>query len=503
VVHGAPRHRSPASAPPPRRRARPPRTGPRAGPRSWGGLSTTRRPARPPGRPPVPRRRAAGRRAGWHRVRHVTEPDRLRIAQPAPYRTGDQGGLADGPPLGRVPGDDAAVGRTATTAGATTDWSPSGTIATPTGGRPQPPRNVVPRSTPRLYVMSPSSGADARPSRRSRLSVPRVAPRGEGEDTSEGEGGPPAGVGLSRPGVPDGRFRGRGVGSGGHPGAGWRRRRVARTVRRWTCGSSLPTGSRGTRRTSSKPCSTGRGWCGSTSSTGTRTPRGLTRQAPGPARPRRARVRGAQPVAKVHTYPRPGLRRAARPRARAWRARALRRARTRWSGPTGYSPCTADETWPSSSTPPTSRPSTVARRLAKGTLRPTRPASCRARWSTCSPTGCATTSSSLTQQAWTLERQVTGGHVGDTEQVPRGAVRGPARPARRGDHGRDEPRGVRADVPGRSSDAAGAPGSSTSRTSSAGSPRWPTGSASYLQGVIEFYQTRTGTKMTIARSGWP
>ena len=47
---------------------------------------------------------------GGHRVRHVTEPDRLRIAQPAPYRTGDQRGLADGPPLGRVPGDDAAVG---------------------------------------------------------------------------------------------------------------------------------------------------------------------------------------------------------------------------------------------------------------------------------------------------------------------------------------------------------------------------------------------------------
>ena len=78
---------------------------------------------------------------GGHRVRHVTEPDRLRIAQPAPYRTGDQRGLADGPPLGGVPGDDAAVGTDGDDRGRDHRLVPERDHRDPRpAGRPQPPR---------------------------------------------------------------------------------------------------------------------------------------------------------------------------------------------------------------------------------------------------------------------------------------------------------------------------------------------------------------------------
>ena len=82
--------------------------------------------------------------------------------------------------------------------------------------------------------------------------------------------------------------------------------------------------------------------------------------------------------------------------------------------------------------------------------------------------------------------------------VPGGAVRGPARAARGAHDGRAEPRGVRADVPavgvraGRRGQLDDLEDQFQRIAAMADSQR------EYLQGVIEFYQTRTGTKMTIA-----
>ena len=201
------------------------------------------------------------------------------------------------------------------------------------------------------------------------------------------------------------------------------------------------------------------------------------RQAPAPARPCRARVRGAQPRGQGAHLPRPGLRRAARPRARAWRARALRRAR-----PGGGAQLAAHR----------ARPDERGRRARRRLRRDLdgRPA---ARQGLAAPDPGLRAVGRAGQRARRPDAQLprradpagvgagAAGHGrarGRHGAVPRGAVRGPARPARRGDHGRDEPRGVRADErTGRSSERPARPGSPTSKTSSAGSPPWPTGSA--------------------------
>ena len=84
--------------------------------------------------------------------------------------------------------------------------------------------------------------------------------------------------------------------------AGGAARRRGR-VRPWTCGSSPPTGLDGARRPSSRTCSTGRGWSGSTSSTGTPTPRPAWRALLHLHERAVHDCAVRNPVAKVHTYP--------------------------------------------------------------------------------------------------------------------------------------------------------------------------------------------------------
>jgi sugar phosphate isomerase/epimerase len=105
--------------------------------------------------------------------------------------------------------------------------------------------------------------------------------------------------------------------------------------------------------------------------------------------------------------------------------------------------------------------------------------------------------SALTEEVWTLERQVTAGHHGDAEefleelfQVRHGLLDG-------AHDGGAEPRGVRPDGALLRSGTAAAPVSDVEdqfrRIAQMGDAQ-----REYLQGVIEFYQTRTNTKMTIA-----
>ena len=98
---------------------------------------------------------------------------------------------------------------------------------------------------------------------------------------------------------------------------------------------------------------------------------------------------------------------------------------------------------------------------------------------------------------WALERQVTAGHNGDAEkfleelfQVRHGLLD-------RAHDGRAEPRGLRADGALPASATPAAPRRDLEdqfrRIAQMGDAQ-----REYLQGVIEFYQTRTNTKMTIA-----
>ena len=133
---------------------------------------------------------------------------------------------------------------------------------------------------------------------------------------------------------------------------------------------------------------------------------------------------------------------------------------------------------PSSSTPPTSRPPTVARGSPRAAA-PDPACELSAALVNVLADRMRNYLITLTQQAWALEQQVTAGHVGDPEQfleelfgVRHGllAVRRWPRRAARCTGGMMR-RQVFGERPAR-------PGSSTSRTSSAGSPLWPTGSAS-------------------------
>ena len=85
---------------------------------------------------------------------------------------------------------------------------------------------------------------------------------------------------------------------------------------------------------------------------------------------------------------------------------------------------------------------------------------------------------SLTEDVWQLERQVTAGHLGNAEQFFRGAVRIAARPlairTMAASSGEVYGRMVRLSVFG----PAGAAQLVGSRTSSAGLTRWPSANAS-------------------------
>ena len=142
--------------------------------------------------------------------------------------------------------------------------------------------------------------------------------------------------------------------------------------------------------------------------------------------------------------------------------------------------------------------STVARRLDRGTLRPTRACELSSALVNAVADRMRDYLVRLTQDVWRLERQVTGGHVGDTEQFL------------------EELFGVRhgllavhtmavssAEVYGRMVRRAifgadGAAGLVDLEDQFRRIAATADGQREYLQGVIEFYRTRTGTKMTVA-----
>ena len=244
----------------------------------------------------------------------------------------------------------------------------------------------------------------------------------------------------------------------GHPGAGWRGGAAARTVRPWTCGSSLQTGVRGARRTELEALLDGPGlvwidvkyWDADTAAALAKRLNLHDRAVHDCA------VRN--PVAKVHTYPDQAFvvlhapERGARghvhfveldqfvgPELAAHRARADepgRRARRRLRRDLDGRP-------PARRGDAATRPGLRAvGRAGQRARRPDARLPHRA-----DPGGVGAGAAG--------HRRARGRHGA----VPRGAVRGPARAARGGDDGRDEPRGVRADgACRRSSATAGAAG---------------------------------------------
>lgn len=138
------------------------------------------------------------------------------------------------------------------------------------------------------------------------------------------------------------------------------------------------------------------------------------------------------------------------------------------------------------------------RRLEKGRLHPTRPCELSAAVVTALVNRLREFLTELTQEVWGLERQVTGGHMGDPEQfleelfgVRHGllAVRTMAAMSREV-YGRMCRLAVFG--PGGAAQLEDLQDQFQRIAAMADSQR------EYLQGVIEFYQTRTGTKMTIA-----
>jgi magnesium transporter len=142
--------------------------------------------------------------------------------------------------------------------------------------------------------------------------------------------------------------------------------------------------------------------------------------------------------------------------------------------------------------------STVARRLGKGTLHPTRPCELSGALVNVVADRMRNFLTSLTHDVWALERQVTDGHMGDSEKfleelfaVRHGllAVHTMAASSREV-YGRM----VRREVFG----SAGTAGLVDLEDQFRRIAAMADSQREYLQGVIEFYQTRTGTKMTIA-----
>jgi magnesium transporter len=140
----------------------------------------------------------------------------------------------------------------------------------------------------------------------------------------------------------------------------------------------------------------------------------------------------------------------------------------------------------------------VARRLEDGRLRPARACELSAALVTVLTNRLREFLTELTQDVWTLERQVTAGHMGDPEQfleelfgVRHGllAVRTMAALSREV-YGRM----CRLSVFGE----AGAAQLDDLEDRFRRIAAMADSQREYLQGVIEFYQTRTGTKMTIA-----
>jgi magnesium transporter len=140
----------------------------------------------------------------------------------------------------------------------------------------------------------------------------------------------------------------------------------------------------------------------------------------------------------------------------------------------------------------------VARKLDSGRLRPTRACELSAALVTVLVGRLRDYLTALTEEVWNLERQVTGGHVGNPEQLLEElfGVR----------HGLLAIRTMAAsthEVYGQMTQlsvfgAAGAAQLIDLEDQFRRLAAMADGQREYLQGVIEFYQTRTGTKMTIA-----
>jgi magnesium transporter len=140
----------------------------------------------------------------------------------------------------------------------------------------------------------------------------------------------------------------------------------------------------------------------------------------------------------------------------------------------------------------------VARKLDTGRLHPSRACELSAALVTVLIGRLRDYLTALTEEAWTLERQVTAGHLGNPEQfleelfgVRHGLLAIRTMAASSGEvYGRM----VRLSVFG----AAGAVQLVDLEDQFRRLAAMADGQREYLQGVIEFYQTRTGTKMTIA-----
>ena len=142
--------------------------------------------------------------------------------------------------------------------------------------------------------------------------------------------------------------------------------------------------------------------------------------------------------------------------------------------------------------------SSVARKLESGRLRPTTPHELSAALVAVLIGRLVDYLTGLTEEVWALERQVIGGHVGDPEQfleelfgVRHGLLAiGTMAALSREVYGRM----VRTACFGDGGTAQLTDLEDQFRRVAA----MAAGQREYLQGVIEFYQTRTGTKMTIA-----
>ena len=142
--------------------------------------------------------------------------------------------------------------------------------------------------------------------------------------------------------------------------------------------------------------------------------------------------------------------------------------------------------------------SAIARKLESGRLRPATPCELSAALVTVLIGRLVDLLTTLTEEVWALEKQVTAGHVGDPEKfleelfgVRHGLLAiGTMAALSREVYGRM----VRTTVFGDAGTAQLADLEDRFRRVAAMSD----GQREYLQGVIEFYQTRTGTKMTIA-----
>ena len=142
--------------------------------------------------------------------------------------------------------------------------------------------------------------------------------------------------------------------------------------------------------------------------------------------------------------------------------------------------------------------STVARRLTRGSLRPARACELSGALVNVLADRMRNYLVALTQQAWALEQQVTAGHMGDMEQFLEelfGVRHGLLAVATMAATSREVyGRMGRRDVFG----ATGAAGLADLEDQFRRIAAMADGQRAYLQGVIEFYQTRTTTKMTIA-----